>query len=335
MRWMSKLGRGVPVWRWAAALTLALALVGAQAASASSSGSAALILFAPGAPLGSQVQVQWLNPITNAWEPVSGWTGTLNVTTVSGVPFQAFAVLPPNYGQQMFRWVVFSPASNMATMNSTTAGGTTAVTSMTTTATTANTTNMAGVNNIWGTSSPFALPATDGVHLDITVFPAQVLQQTNTVINTTNAQTTNGQTTNGQTTNVQATNVQTTTAANTAPVTTLSTIIASLSCPPGGCNASAITGKFTGLPGNSWITVEWLDSRGAWEPVMGWQGQADFVDSSGKLVKQFGVFQANYGQGPFRWAIYNAPNGGSLLAVSPNFNLPSANGQNEIFNLAS
>src|SRR5690242_12619842 len=102
MRWMSKLGRGVPVWRWAAALTLALALVGAQAASASSSGSATLILFAPGAPLGSQVQVQWLNPITNAWEPVSGWTGTLNVTTVSGVPFQAFAVLPPNYGQQMF-----------------------------------------------------------------------------------------------------------------------------------------------------------------------------------------------------------------------------------------
>ena len=58
-------------------------------------------------------------------------------------------------------------------------------------------------------------------------------------------------------------------------------------------------------------------------------------DSSGKLVKEFGVFQANYGQGPFRWAIYNAPNGGSLLAVSPNFNLPSANGQNEIFNLAS
>jgi hypothetical protein len=46
------------------------------------------------------------------------------------------------------------------------------------------------------------------------------------------------------------------------------------------------------------------------------------------------VYRQNYGQGPFRWAVYNAPSGGSLLAVSPNFNLPTADGQNEILNLA-
>jgi hypothetical protein len=307
MRWIRKFGGGLPVWRWAAALTLVLGLASFQAASAATdTGSASLILFAPGAPVGSEVQVQWLNPATNMWDPVTGWTGTLNQTTVSGVPFQAFAVLPPNYGQQAFRWVVFMPGSSMAS---------------TTSSTTGSAANMTAANKVWGTSSPFDLPNTDGVHLDITVFAAQVLQQTNTVINTNNGQTTSGQTTTGS---------------NTPPVatTTLSTIIASLNCPVGGCNAGAITGKFTGLPSNSWITVEWLDGNGLWQPVMGWQGQADFIDGSGNLVKQFGVYQQNYNQGPFRWAVYNAPSGGSLLAVSPNFNLPSANGQNEIFNLA-
>ena len=40
---------------------------------------------------------EWLDPSTGVWTPVAGWTGTLNQTTVSGVPYQGFAVLPANY----------------------------------------------------------------------------------------------------------------------------------------------------------------------------------------------------------------------------------------------
>jgi hypothetical protein len=178
---------------------------------------------------------------------------------------------------------------------------------------------------VWGTSSQFTLPNTDGVNLQITVLPATVLQQANMPVSTSTGTTTTNNTTS---------NTGTTTAAN-PPTGMLGTLISPLACPASGCNASAITGKFTGLPATSWITVEWLDGNGVWEPVMGWQGLADFTDASGHLVKQFGVYRQNYGQGPFRWAIYNAPTGGSLLAVSPNFNLPAADGQNEILNLAS
>jgi len=289
--------RGLFAWRWVTGVTLALALVSAQAASAASAGSATIILFAPGAPLGAPVQVEWLNPATHTWTPVAGWEGTLNESTLAGVPFQGFAVLPANYGQQAFRWVVFNPSSGTGPANMTAA-------------------------DVWGTSSPFALPNTDGVHLDVTVYSAQVLNTANTVIPTTSG------------TSTTNTGTSTTGTSNPPVTTTASTMIMPLDCPSGGCNAGAITGKFSGLPSNSWITVEWLDSNGMWQPVVGWQGQADLIDGSGNLVKQFGVYQQNYGQGPFRWAVYNGPSGGSLLEVSPNFNLPSADGQNEVFNLA-
>jgi hypothetical protein len=303
MKQASKISRGLPAWRWLTGVTLALALAGAQVASAANSGSATIILFAPGAPLGAQVRVEWLNPATNTWTAVSGWEGTLNDTTLSGVPFQGFAVLPANYGQTAFRWVVFNPSSSSGAANLTAA-------------------------NVWGSSSPFTLPNTDGVHLDVTVYSAQMLNTANTVIPTTSGVSTTNTGTTG------ATGTSTSTTNNPPVAATASTMIMSLNCPSSGCNAGAITGKFSGLPGNSWITVEWLDSTGMWQPVIGWQGPADLIDGSGNLVKQFGVYQQNYGQGPFRWAVYNAPSGGSLLEVSPNFNLPSADGQNEVFNLA-
>ncbi len=306
MRWLGKFTGGLKTWRWMSALVLALTLVGVQAASAASPGSATIIVFAPGAPAGATVSVEWLDRATGVWIPVDGWTGTLNQTTGSGVPFQAFAVLPANYGQEPFRWVIFNQPINMNLSTSSNAA--------TGNMSTASTNMMPVASNIWGTSSLFTLPNTDGVTLEITVLPAEVLKEANAVIGT-NA-------------------TQGTPAANNTLVQSMGATMVSLPCPAGGCNASAITGKFSGVPATSWITVEWLDSNGMWEPVMGWQGQADFIDASGNLVKQFGVYRQNYGQGPFRWAIYNAPTGGSLLAVSPNFNLPTADGQNEILNLA-
>lgn len=290
MRWLRKDRLVSSAWRGMAALVLGLALVSAQAASAADSSSATIMVFAPGAPQGALVEVEWLNPLTNVWVPVSGWAGTLNQTTANGTPFQAFAVLPANYGQSSFRWVIFNQSGSASLGANPAAGG------------------------VWGVSSAFSLPVTDGVTLQTTILPMQVLQQTNTIVGV---------------------NTATTTTSNINPTanSTASVIVTPLNCPT-GCNASAITAKFAGLPASSWIAVEWLDGNGVWQPVLGWQGPADFVDASGKLVKQFGVYQRNYGQGPFRWAVYNAQSAGSLLAVSPNFNLPFADGQNEILNLA-
>src|SRR5260221_5975029 len=124
MRSIGKFKWGSSAWRWAAALTLAFTLVGVQAASAASSGSATLILFAPGAPLGSEARVEWLDPSTGVWTPVDGWTGTLNQTTGSGVPYQGFPVLPPTYGQQAFRWVVLNPSSAIASTTTSPTGNT-------------------------------------------------------------------------------------------------------------------------------------------------------------------------------------------------------------------
>jgi len=92
---------------------------------------------------------------------------------------------------------------------------------------------------------------------------------------------------------------------------------------------------FSGVPASSWITVEWLDGNGLWQPVMGWQGKADSTDAAGTLTKEFGVFRQNYGQGPFRWAVYNSPAGGSLIAFSPSFSLPTGDGQVMSMNLAN
>src|SRR5260221_5258987 len=94
--------------------------------------------------------------------------------------------------------------------------------------------------SVWGVSSAFSLPVTDGGTLQTTILPMQLLQQTNAIVGVNTATTTT--TTNTSNTNPKANS-------------TASIILAPLTCPT-GCNASAITTKFTGLPASSWITVE-------------------------------------------------------------------------------
>src|SRR5579859_3247854 len=231
MRWIRKFGWISSAWRWLAVLAVGLALISVPVASAAST--ATIMVMAPGAPQGGIVNVQWLDPISNVWLPVTGWTGTLNQMTGSGTPFQAFGVLPANYGQGPFRWVIYNPSSNMTMANGTSspANGTTNM------ANGANTIMLNGSMlqpsqlTVWGTSSPFNLPATDGVTLQITVLPMQVLSQANAVVGSNNNTTTTGNTT---------TNNTTTSTGNTSttPVTnpSLGLIIASLSC-PNGCNS--------------------------------------------------------------------------------------------------
>ncbi len=105
-----------------------------------------------------------------------------------------------------------------------------------------------------------------------------------------------------------------------------------------------ITAYITGVPANSWLAVQWLDGLGNWQIVSGWQGNANFLFSKGDLndwtpggigtlYQQWSVLPGIYGTGPYRWAVYDGPNG-TLLAVSPNFNLPTMDGANQVMFLS-
>lgn len=65
-----------------------------------------------------------------------------------------------------------------------------------------------------------------------------------------------------------------------------------------------------------WAVVQWQDTAGDWHDVEGWRGAVD----SG--YQQWGVFPAQFGTGPFRWAIYQGA-GGKLLSSSAPFELPA------------
>ena len=65
-----------------------------------------------------------------------------------------------------------------------------------------------------------------------------------------------------------------------------------------------------------WAVVEWQDTAGDWHDVENWSAALD----SG--YQQWGVFPAQFGRGPFRWAVYGGA-GGKLLAVSAPFDLPA------------
>lgn len=69
-----------------------------------------------------------------------------------------------------------------------------------------------------------------------------------------------------------------------------------------------------------WTIVQWQDGHGDWHDVEGWQGGLDSVTSEvGKKTWWFA--KDLFGQGPFRWLIYQGP-GGSLLVESEAFYLP-------------
>jgi hypothetical protein len=76
-----------------------------------------------------------------------------------------------------------------------------------------------------------------------------------------------------------------------------------------------------------WTVVQWQDAHGAWHVVEGWQGTLDTVeiDADGTVTgyKTWWVGEEILGQGPLRWQVYGS-NGGSLLATSEPFHLPSA-----------
>lgn len=78
----------------------------------------------------------------------------------------------------------------------------------------------------------------------------------------------------------------------------------------------AVTPAAAGL----WAVVQWQGGDGVWHDVAGWQG---VLPENGQ---RWAVEQRNFGEGPFRWVVYDRP-GGKELASSAPFDLPAQDGE--------
>jgi len=106
------------------------------AATAAASEFATIVVRAPDAPAGAWVGVQWQDAL-GAWHPVDSWQAPLVPSPATQISTGQFAVLPADYGDGPFRWVI-----------NTSEGG-----------------------PVWATSARFFLPEGDGATLAMTVAP--------------------------------------------------------------------------------------------------------------------------------------------------------------------
>ena len=84
--------------------------------------------------------------------------------------------------------------------------------------------------------------------------------------------------------------------------------------------------KFTAEAASQlWTVVQWQDSSGGWHAVEGWQGTPDRV-ASRTATKVWWLSAAQFGQGPYRWAVLENY-GGQRLGTSAEFSLPSQAGE--------
>jgi hypothetical protein len=120
--------------------------------------------------------------------------------------------------------------------------------------------------------------------------------------------------------------------APTAPLLLAHTFTYGFGC-SGACGDSKITALIGGLPSSIWITVQWQDGVGVWRTVDGWQGTASSVDNNGVLFQQWDVGPELFGRGPFRWVLYSFQ-GGSIVGISPNFNMPATSHLNLFMSMA-
>jgi hypothetical protein len=288
---------------------LGVPALSAPAVASADDTTASIMVFAPGAAQGAPVWVEYQDVMGN-WQKVNGWLGTLDDVTATGTPFKGWAVEPANYGQGPFRWVVLSLDGS----------------------------------SVWGISDSFNMPPGGGLQITETIVPGVTGGMTATA-------------TTAPAATAIATPAATSTTTTTTPVTATVTASAPAATPsmtattaPAGAtqltdtgssvfsyasaDSSIISGYFTGLPATSWIAVQWGDGQGNWMTVPGWEGTADTVEATtGQLSKVWTVFPANYGQGPFRWAVFDRQ-GGTLMAFSAPFSLPADSGLNVYRSLA-
>jgi len=73
------------------------------------------------------------------------------------------------------------------------------------------------------------------------------------------------------------------------------------------------------IPSDLWTMIEWQDpNHGDWYAVDGWRGMLDTP-----TTQEWWVGSDMFGEGPFRWQLYESK-GGELLATSESFMLPTS-----------
>ncbi len=125
--------------RWTVRGTLLLALLLGLAFTATAraeTGSSTITLYAPSAPAGAWVSVQWQDR-AGTWHDVAGWQSAIDMTEDGKVAFKQWGVTSADYGRGPFRWVVYAHQ-----------GGA-----------------------VWGSSPNFYLPDGDGAALTMTLTP--------------------------------------------------------------------------------------------------------------------------------------------------------------------
>lgn len=75
-------------------------------------------------------------------------------------------------------------------------------------------------------------------------------------------------------------------------------------------------------PVSAWTVVQWQDGHGRWHDVTGWRGLLDDGDGNEKV---WWVAPRDFDTGPFRWLVYDEPDG-AVLGTSDSFTLPAARG---------
>ncbi len=98
-------------------------------------------------------------------------------------------------------------------------------------------------------------------------------------------------------------------------------------------SGSKIATLIGGLPSTVWIAVQWLDGYGVWHTVDGWQGSPSSVSQEGVLFQDWAIGPELLGKGPFRWIVYDFY-GGTVIGVSPNFNMPTVSRQELFMSMA-
>ena len=176
---------------------------------------------------------------------------------------------------------------------------------------------------VWATSGNFFLPVGDGSSVTLTVTPAAAGGPIDTAAN------------------AQGTGLTGTTQTTGAT----------------GQNFSTITVRVPDAPAGAWVGVQWRDQNGRWTNVEGWQAPLEVTATAvttsndpaataaaGQNVatKTFGVFERDYGSGPFRWIIFapaggqgadgqvtgSSISGGQVFGTSNRFFLPAGGGAN-------
>jgi hypothetical protein len=104
-----------------------------------------------------------------------------------------------------------------------------------------------------------------------------------------------------------------------SPVPTATQASPSALQPPAG---ATIALHVSPVQAGLWTMVQWQDAFGRWHDVEGWQGTLNEI-KDGEGMKTWWVAQANLGQGPFRWVVYQEQDGPPLIFSDP-FNLPDA-----------